>query len=418
MSKCQNGAFVRGSHLGYDGGSVDGVRLVIPRPPGLGEAGLDLGNMVEDLGLTAWFYDSWYRCFGGLRELGVTEIAGEPLALEGPTWWRRTLGRVAHREGIGDEMAEGLIRFHDRYGIGPRHLVEFIEAAGSRGHGWHRDGRAMEPHPSPFWERAALLYATSTRDVTTSTHGFFFLNRLYGYPSAPLPPERVPEALQALGEAVYGSREAVRAGDRRVEHVTVWHQHRAAIKDSLGLCDWVFPVLNRTFATREDLASALAAGDDSHVGDPAAEARLYAPCTGIDLPMAAMQSPLAERIVNLERCLDIRNARRSRQDVETVIPHFQWPEKTDGTCASPDAAEFRVLLDRYYALLWATRASAECSTLALQVTDEIARNPGQPVESLGRVRATRASVDLLEGPRAFAEKRKPVCEGPVAQTLE
>lgn len=350
MLKCQNGAFVRGSHPGYDGVSADGVRLVIPRPPGLGEAGLGLGNLVEDLGLTAWFYDSWYRYFGGLRELGVTEIAGEPLALDDPTWWRRTLGRVARREGIGDDMAEGLIRFHDRHGIGPRYLVEFIESAGSRGHGWHRDGRAMEPHPSPFWEHAALLYATSTRDVTPSTHGFFFLNRLYGYPSAPPPPESVPAALQALGESVYGSREAVWAGDSRVEHVTAWHQHRAAIKDSLGLCDWVFPVLNRTFATREELVSAVAAGDGSHIGDPAAEALLYASCTGIDLPMAAMESPLAERIVNLERCLDIRNTGRSREDDETVIPHFQWPEKTDSTRVAPDADKFRALLDRYYDL--------------------------------------------------------------------
>lgn len=58
----------------------------------------------------------------------------------------------------------------------------------------------------------------------------------------------------------------------------------------------------------------------------------------------------------------------------------------------------------------------ECSPLALQATKEIARNPGQPIESLEMVRATMASADFLEGPRAFAGKRKPIWQGPMAQT--
>jgi aldehyde:ferredoxin oxidoreductase len=91
-------------------------------------------------------------------------------------------------------------------------------------------------------------------------------------------------------------------------------------------------------------------GQVSIVGDPGAEARLYRACTGIELGIAEMERPIAERIVTLERCLDVRNTGRDREIDEAVIPHFQWAGKVDGTHLSADAAEFRALLDEYYAL--------------------------------------------------------------------
>ncbi len=350
MMHCVNNAFVGGSHPGYEGEHVNGQKLSVPRPTGLGDVGLDLGNLAEDMGMTAWLYDTWYRYLGGLQQLGIHDLLGEPFDLEDPVWWRDFMLKTAYRRGVGDDVAEGLIRFHDKHEIGPRYLVEFVESAGSRGHGWHRDGRAMEPHPSPFWEFSALLYATSTRDVTPSTHGFFFLNRLYGYPDSPKDPDEIPKALKLLAERVYGSRKAAYPGNEKVAHVTAWHQHRAIIKDSLGVCDWIFPILRRSFSTEEELETALENHPMAIYGNPAAEAELYRHCTGIDLDIDTMERPMAERIVNLERCLDIRNFDRSRQVDEWVIPHYQWPEKTDGTHISAKADEFRALLDRYYDL--------------------------------------------------------------------
>ena len=350
MVKCVNGSLGRGSHPEYRGASVTGEKLFVPRPPGLGEPGLDLGNLIEDMGLTAWSYDTWYRYLGGLRELGINSVGGKEVRLEDPAWWREWILDVAHRRGIGDDMAEGLARFYDKHEIGPRYLADFIQSAGSRGHSWHREGRAMEPHPSPFWEYSALLYAVSTRDVTPSTHGFFFLNRLYGYPSTPKDPKEISLSFQRLAEGIYGSSRSVHPGLEHIEHVTAWHQHRAIIKDSLGLCDWVYPIVKRGFATREQLESSLK--DDSAVldGDTGIEARLYRACTGIDIDIATMERPISERIVALERCLDIRNYGRCRDVDEAVIPHYQWSEKTDSTHLSSSASEFRDLLDRYYDL--------------------------------------------------------------------
>ncbi len=346
MAKCVDNSWAGGSHPEYRGVSVRGEQLFVPKPRGMGEPGKALSLLANDMGITTWAYDSWCRYYAALRELGITEVCGEYVDFENPEWWRNWILRVSYRQGLGDDYAEGLARFYEKHPVGPKYLADFIEDAGSRGHGWHREGRAMEPHPSPFWEYSALLYAVSTRDVTPSTHDFFFLNSLYGYPKAPKDASEVAEPLQRLAEKLYGSREAVLPGDKGVEYVTFRHQHRAIIKDSMAVCDWVFPLMRRNYASREEM---LADTGDIY-GDMEAEAILYRACTGIDLSIGEMESPIAERIVNLERCIEIRNHGRCREDDEAVIPHYQWPEKTDGTHLSADASEFRALLDRFYDL--------------------------------------------------------------------
>jgi len=350
MLTCVDGSWAggpRGAHKTYEGTSVRGEKLLIPSAPGFGrDTGLDLVNLTSDMGITGWTHATWGHYFAALKELGINEIAGEPLDIDNPDWWRDWVVKLSHREGLGNDYAEGLARFYDKHQVGPRHLAEFFESAGSRGQGWHREGRLMESHTSPFWEHSALLYAVSTRDVTPSTHGFFFLNGIYGYHKAMRDPSEISEQLQELAERIYGSRKAVYPGDEHIEHVTMWHQHRAIIKDSMTVCDWVFPVLRRGYETEEE-----AKKDTGPIyGDTSAEAVLYRPCTGIDLSIQEMERPIAERIVNLERCIEVRNNGRCRQMDEEVIPHYQWPEKTDGSHLSADAHEFRALLDRYYDL--------------------------------------------------------------------
>ncbi|NLG50201.1 MAG: hypothetical protein GX552_08845 [Chloroflexi bacterium] len=340
MMTCNEGSWSGGRARTYEGsrGQDD---LSLMNAPGLGQMGVDIANLVEDMGITTWSFNTWGVYFAGLKALGIHELLGQPLNTDDPDWWRNWIVQLSHREGPGNEYAEGLARFYEKHRIGPEHLAEFLQSAGSRGHGWHRDGRALEVHPSPFWEYAALLYAVSTRDVTSSTHGFLFWT--YDRKTTPDGEVIVPEQLQELSERIYGSRRAVFPGDEHIEYVTAFHQHRAVIKDSMGVCDWVFPVERRTFETREEAEGA------SLYGDIEAEAVLFRPCTGIDMDIKEMEH-IGERVINLERCIDIRNHGRDRAIDELVIPHFQWPEKSDGTCISEDAYEFRALLDRFYDL--------------------------------------------------------------------
>jgi len=350
MLKCNNLGPKDGLHAPYDGTSVHGETLHVPRPAAFGEMGLDLGNLIDDMGLTAWCYNTWYRYLGTLRELGIREVLGEVVELDDPLWWRDWVLKVAHRQGNGNEFAEGVARFYDKHQIGPSHVAAFIESAGSRGHNWHREGRTLESQPSPTWEYAALLYAVSTRDMTPSTHGFFFLGGLSKIADQAEDPAKSERCIRRFAERIYGAEDAFFPGSRATAAVTAWHQHRSVIKDSMGVCDWVFPALRRTFETVEDLETAIRTDVSRIFGDPSAEARLYRACTGIDMDITEMERPVAERIVNLERCIDVRNTGRRREDDEAVIPHFQWPEKTDGTHLSADANEFRTMLEEYYAL--------------------------------------------------------------------
>jgi len=350
MAKCNNQGFQVGPHPGYEGRSSTGQTLTVPRPKGFGDKGRALDHLLADVGLTTWCYSNWGRYFGALREQGITELLGERLEIDDLDWWRTWIDQVAHRRGTGDAYAEGVARFYETYRVGPDYLAEFCESAGSRGHGWHREGRTLERHSSPFWEYAALLYAVSTRDVTPSTHGFLFLNGLQPHARLEEGPAAMPDNLRQLALALYGVEDAFVPGNPHVPRITAWHQHRAIIKDSMGVCDWIYPVMRPTLETREEWQERLSTGQGSLLGDLGAEARLYRAATGIDLEIAEMERPIAERIVTLERCLDVRNTGRDRAGDEAVIPHFQWAGKVDGTQLSADGHELRAMLDEYYRL--------------------------------------------------------------------
>jgi len=347
MTSCVDGIWMRGEPapdaMLYEGQDVQGHRLAIRSTRGFGEDGADLTNLANDLGITNWVHHTWSHYFGALRDMGITMIDGVRLDIDDAEWWGQWLIDVAHRRGLGNDCAEGLARFYDKHQAGPRYLSEFFEDAGSRGHGWHREGRTMERHPSPFWEHSALLYAVSTRDVTPSTHGFFFLNPLYGYPDNPRSPEDVPDRFKRISRVLYGSETAAYPGTQWLEHVTMYHQQCAILKDSMGVCDWKYPVVQLPPEDGTPVA-------DHEIGNVNAEWLMFQAATGLDVEPEAMRRPAAERVLNLERCIEIRNNGRSRVLDEAVIPHYQWSDKTDGSHLSADAREFKDLLERYYDL--------------------------------------------------------------------
>ena len=108
MTTCVDGSWIGGSHAEYRGTSMRGVDLYVPRPSGLGQPGVALGDLANDMGMTTWAYDTWFRYLAGLRELGIHEVCGERFELESADWWRDWIMRVSTRQGLGNDYAEGL----------------------------------------------------------------------------------------------------------------------------------------------------------------------------------------------------------------------------------------------------------------------------------------------------------------------
>jgi len=117
--------------------------------------------------------------------------------------------------------------------------------------------------------------------------------------------------------------------------------NRSCVKDSLLLCDWVFPRLIASFETDRDFKAA-----DDIAGDTSIESCLFSAATGVSWTEDELDKA-GERIYNLERAILVRSGRSRRMD-ETVIPHFKLPDKYDGTRL--DEERFRKLMDEFYRL--------------------------------------------------------------------
>jgi aldehyde:ferredoxin oxidoreductase len=77
-------------------------------------------------------------------------------------------------------------------------------------------------------------------------------------------------------------------------------QDRQYAKESLMLCDWMYPVLDRPV------------GED-HAGDPGVESALYSAVTGIETDEAAL-ARMGERAFNLQRAILLREGWRAGED--------------------------------------------------------------------------------------------------------
>jgi aldehyde:ferredoxin oxidoreductase len=311
---------------------------------GLGKQGGDeLQLLIEALGISGWNYLTLRCWFLACIDHGVTELAGLELRPTELDFWLDLFNAIAHREGLGDVLADGLLPACERLDLPEivKRTAHWLEPMW--GFPSHRDGRACEPQPSPLWIFDMLHWAIDSRDPLASHHQT-------GYIHCWLPPHYSGgsplvdlDKLKATFTRAFGDAGVLEPGFEHLEaktRVTKWFDDRAQVKDSLLLCDWVFPRVLNGFDSAEQLAAA-----EDYYGDIDAEARMLAPLTGLDLTSADLDRA-GDRIRNLDRALHIRNDDRSRAVDETTEWVFEYPEKSDGTRL--DKAQFDDVLDHYY----------------------------------------------------------------------
>jgi aldehyde:ferredoxin oxidoreductase len=308
--------------------------------------GTELQALCEGLGLTSAFPINYYPWFWVCIENGVNEIEGFKLEPEKPQFWFDFMRKVAYREdGIGNLFAEDMMRAVEQLDL----PAVVKKAAHFQFPMWgqpsHRQGRSYESQPEPLWINTMLHWVIDSRDPMACHHqssfvaGWFPLHHegKCGTPDANM------EKLYATYKKAFGTSEGIEPGLQTLDAKTklaVWQDNRAQIKDSLLVCDWLFPAILHAFPTRKEYLEA-----EDYYGDLDAEAKMLAPLTGMDIDTAYIDRA-GERIRNLDRALHIRNYDRSKDIDSTGEWYYEYPEKSDGTKLDSDM--FNSILESYY----------------------------------------------------------------------
>jgi aldehyde:ferredoxin oxidoreductase len=292
----------------------------------------ELQHMVE------WLY----RCYkGGVLTEHET---GLPLAKIGTReFLEKLLHTIAYREGFGDILAEGMMRVRGEVSEQARAL--FFNNIAPIGQ--------YEGVPPRAFIAGALLYPFETRMHPISVHEMGYLRLPWAmHQEDPESSPVSPESFLKIAKLFWGSEAAADQTTYEGKAMAARNiQNRTYLKDSLGLCDFVWPI---TYS--------LSAPDG--VGDPYLEGHIFNAVTGI--PASELDN-YAERIFNLQRFIRVREGHRVPRD--DYPPEFNFTEPLGsgihggrmimpGPGAQPvdmmgnrlDRDKFKVMLKEYYRL--------------------------------------------------------------------
>jgi aldehyde:ferredoxin oxidoreductase len=286
--------------------------------------------------------DWLYRCYksGSLTE----RETGLPLARIGTRdFLEKLLHSIAYREGFGDVLAEGLVRAAEQVpGRARAALTHTVAPVGQ-----------MDLLPARAIVAHALIYPMEPRVHQPLTHEIAFLRAAWNVNQ--VRPELSPISTRVVHDVArlfWGSDEAGDFSSYEGKALAaVKTQNRTYLKDSLGLCDFAWPI-TYSFNTPD------------HLGDPDLETRIFKAVTG---PGGEELDRYAERICNLQRAIMVREGRRTPED--DYPPEFNFTEPlpaepngrpvlvpgpgeqtVDATGKTLDKNRFKQMLEEYYRL--------------------------------------------------------------------
>ena len=219
---------------------------------------------------------------------------------------------IARREGLGDILAEGLLRAGEH--LGDRAKAHFTPSVSGVGFG--------ESYSPREYITTAMLYALEPRQPMSMLHEVSFL--IAHWLLHRLKPElsdTSAEVFRAAATRFWGSDKAwdlTTYEGKALAAVRI--QDRSYAKDSLVLCDFAWPIMESR-------------NTPDHVGDPTLESRIFSAVTGIETDEAGLHE-YGERIFNLQRGVLLREGWRARDDdlpaefnfIEPVQTHMLNPE--------------------------------------------------------------------------------------------
>ncbi|MBT4513094.1 MAG: hypothetical protein HOC20_12915, partial [Chloroflexi bacterium] len=296
-------------------------------------------RICDDYGLDSWALEAMLGWLNRCYKAGLIteESSGIPFSKIGSLEFIKTLVKmIALREGFGDVLAQGLDRAVKEVG---GEAPKFI--------------RHTDPYDPRLYITTALLWAMEPREPIQQLHEV-------GLTVA----QWVNWAKK--GEDAYVSTEVVRGiarrfwgGEAAADFSTIEGkalaakliQDRQYAKESLIVCDWVYPIL--TIKHTED-----------HVGDPSLESKILSAVIGNEISEETLYE-IGARIFNLQRAILLREGHNARQDDKLPDEWHETPLKfgvMDPDCLVPgkggeimsrigsqvERQEFEQMKDEYY----------------------------------------------------------------------
>jgi aldehyde:ferredoxin oxidoreductase len=289
------------------------------------EAGFECAVLGNKYGVNMWEVTlglvPWIKLCADAGILSEKEV-GMPIDVGSGRFWCEVLRKIAYREGVGDALAEGVPRAADLLGKGHPYLTHM-----AHGYVEHIVGRGIQTTlPFPLWVTTALIWATESRDPVSELHSSTRISTARGLTAA---------QAKALSRAVYGTEKTVEASYEGKAPRAIWHQNRGCAKDSLVLCDAVYPIVMSEMT-------------EDRGGYTAAESEFFAAVTGIEMDEAALDR-VGERIFNVERAIMVREGRSKAYDLTCGVVRY-LTQRPDTAGLRLDAAQFTRALEDYYRL--------------------------------------------------------------------
>jgi aldehyde:ferredoxin oxidoreductase len=252
----------------------------------------------------------------------------------------KLLHSIAHREGFGDILAEGMARVGNQ--VPP-------EARALMGHEVAPIGQ-YELQPPRLMFVHSLLYPMEPRVHQPLVHDTGMV--LVPWTINQMQPGATPitnEVVRKIAGQFWGSEKAGVINSYEGKALAAkLIQNRVILEDSLGLCDFTWPI-TYSFATPD------------HVGDPTLEAELYSAVTGRP---AEELDRCADTIANLQRAILIGEGRRVPEadypqeynfteplggaGVHSMLVPGEGDSAVDMTGSTLDKARFGAMLKEYY----------------------------------------------------------------------
>jgi len=250
-------------------------------------------HLCNENGLDTWAIESLVTWMTRCYRAGILtdQNTGIPISKAGSLEFIETLvQKVSRREGFGDILAQGVAKAAD--------LVAAQIRQPLTGHlSWVELGEAYEPR---IYITTALLYAMEPRTPIQQCHEIMFpMGRWVNWVREIKGAYLSTNVLRGLARRFWGSEMAADFSTYEGKALAAKAiQDREYAKESLILCDWMWPITDSEYS-------------EDHVGDPTLESRIYSAVVGNDVDEGGLYR-MGEKVLNLQRAILAREGHRGR----------------------------------------------------------------------------------------------------------